>query len=282
MRALDRVIADTSEYDAPVNSERLAERLDELIRDRSGWEGHTLERGGVARFVAAAYQLPPAPATVLDVGCGTGVLVDALNEAGYQAEGVDSDEAVMGVMAGPHRVGTIDALPYADASFDVVVAAEVLEHLPVDIYAVALGELARVARRRVIITVPNAEPLDAASTRCPQCACIYSVHGHVRRFDKRTMGPLIPGYRLIAVDTTGPYKLRHRSVEWYVRRRLLGRWPAQPGAVCPQCGFRQPGTREPGISAGSTAGRVMRAIAGFPWQRWCLVAAYEPIETRVR
>lgn len=253
----------------------IADRLATLIEERSGWEGHTLERGGVDRFVAVARLLPDPPAAVLDVGCGTGILVDALRERGYQAEGMDTDETVMQKMVGPHREGAIEVIPHEDASFDVVVATEVLEHLPVDIYDEARRELGRVAGRQVIVTVPNAEPLESASTRCPSCSCIYSIHGHVRRFDRGTMADLIPGFRLSYVGTTGPYKLRHRSVEWYVRRRLLGSWPKQPGAICPQCNFQQPGARSAGVTARSGAGRLLRVAAGIPWQRWCLVAAYE-------
>ncbi|HEU0030767.1 MAG TPA: class I SAM-dependent methyltransferase [Kofleriaceae bacterium] len=49
------------------------------------------------------------------------------------------------------------ALPFADASADCVTALEVLEHLPDDGPARAIGEAMRVARTAVIATVPSHE-----------------------------------------------------------------------------------------------------------------------------
>lgn len=49
-------------------------------------------------------------------------------------------------------VGDANHLPFADGSFDTVVLAEILEHL--DNPGPALGEAARVARERVIVTLP--------------------------------------------------------------------------------------------------------------------------------
>ena len=55
-------------------------------------------------------------------------------------------------------VGSIVDLPFPDRSFDVVGCFEVLEHLPGDLPRRALSELARVARRAVVLSVPH-EPV---------------------------------------------------------------------------------------------------------------------------
>lgn len=51
-------------------------------------------------------------------------------------------------------VGSVLHLPFADGSFDVVVALDLLEHLPPDDRPTALRELARVASRRAVIGCP--------------------------------------------------------------------------------------------------------------------------------
>jgi SAM-dependent methyltransferase len=250
--------------------------LTELVLERTGCRGHGLEVSDVSRYSATIDLLPRPPATVLDVGCGAGVLVDALSAAGYGAEGVDTDAAAMASMRAPHRIATISDLPWPDRAFDAVVCGEVLEHLPVDVFAAGLVELARVASRRVVVTVPNAESLEAATTRCPGCGCVYSIHGHVRRFEPSDMTTLIPGFTLTSLQAVGPFKVRHRLIEWYVRRRLLGRWPSQPGAVCPQCGLMQAGRANNSARAGRTfAHRAARFAAAVPWRRWWLAAAYD-------
>lgn len=253
------------------------DRLSDLVRLRSTTGGHALWSADADRFAATIALLPPVPATVLDVGCGTGVLADVLAELGYAAWGIDTDETAMAQMVQRHQVASVDSIPAPDSSTDVVVANEVLEHLSVNVYSDSIREMARVARRSIIVTVPNAESLESATTRCPECSCVFSVHGHVRRFDKRYMPMLIPGFALDHLTTVGPWKLRHRTFEWHIRRRLLGSWPAQPGAVCPQCNFRQPGSRVPSPATVTPLGSAVRWAFGFPWQRWWLVARYHRV-----
>lgn len=251
--------------------------LDELLTDHRQAGHARLGADDAARFRSAARLLPPAPATVLDVGCGVGVLSDWLAGRGYAVTGVDTDAALMERMEAPHQVASIDALPFEDLSFDAVVASEVLEHLPVDVFERSRGEMARVAQSAIVVTVPNAESLESASTRCPACGCTYSIHGHVRRFNAGALRDLLPGWRLAELDQVGPWKARHRSVEWVIRRRLLGRWPAQPGATCPQCQYRQHGGPSAGgEGSGGALSRAVRVIASAPWrERWWLSARYE-------
>jgi 2-polyprenyl-6-hydroxyphenyl methylase/3-demethylubiquinone-9 3-methyltransferase len=87
---------------------------------------------------------------VLDAGCGGGLVSKGLAEAGVRVVGVDRlpgclEVARRAVPAGLRTaVGELERLPFADASFDAVVAADVLEHVP-DLPA-AVAELARVLR----------------------------------------------------------------------------------------------------------------------------------------
>ncbi len=102
------------------------------------------------RWLAAARAelIPPAPhrgAVLLDVACGGGLLAPYVT--GYRHIGVDQSPSAVRV-AREHGVqavrGLVTALPVADAAADVVVAGEILEHVP-DLESV-VGELARVLR----------------------------------------------------------------------------------------------------------------------------------------
>ena len=248
--------------------------LPDMLATRRSARGQLYGARLAERFKTTATLLPAPPASILDVGCGAGVLTDYLTELGYIATGADIASGTMEQMVSPHVTASIDALPFDDRTFDAVVASEVLEHLPVDIYQGACSEIGRVARASVIVTVPNRESLESATTRCPQCGCVYSLFGHLRRFDDGALAQLIPGWRLAQLQQVGPFKARHRSFEWFVRRRLLGRWPTAAGRECPQCHYRQPG-EQPLEGAPSTGG-VLRRLAGAPWRdRWWLVARYE-------
>jgi len=103
------------------------------------------------------------PVTVLDVGCGEGFALIKLKQAkiGQTFEGIDySDEALkLGKKLYPKlniKKGDIYHLPYKDNTFDMLVCTEVLEHLTFPEKAVK--ELARVAKKYIVISVPN-EPL---------------------------------------------------------------------------------------------------------------------------
>ncbi len=94
--------------------------------------------------------VPPAsrPGAVLaDVGCGAGLLAPHVRGRGYRHVGVDLTRSALAQAADRGVVpvnGDAGALPLADGAADVVVAGELLEHVP-DLPA-AVAELCRVLR----------------------------------------------------------------------------------------------------------------------------------------
>ncbi len=91
--------------------------------------------------------------SVLDVGCGGGYLAEEFAKDGFRVYGLDpatsSIEAARAHAAGgkldiDYRVGRGEALPFADASFDVIACCDVLEHVE-DLRRV-VDEVARVLK----------------------------------------------------------------------------------------------------------------------------------------
>lgn len=103
---------------------------------------------------------PPLPArpAVLDVGCGTGANAAVLAAGGRPVVGVDPSPSAHRLRRRAGRPDGVraaaEALPFADATFDLVAALDVLEHLDDD--RAAAAELRRVARPGgvVLIFVP--------------------------------------------------------------------------------------------------------------------------------
>jgi ubiquinone/menaquinone biosynthesis C-methylase UbiE len=84
---------------------------------------------------------------VLEVGCGTGLILERLARFARRAEGVDLSPGMLAHAKNRGldvREGSATELPYPDASFDVAVSFKVLAHVP-DIER-ALAEMARVVR----------------------------------------------------------------------------------------------------------------------------------------
>ncbi len=113
--------------------------------------------------------------TLLDMGCGGGRHAFAALRRGARVVALDADDAelkqVLGTVTAMGEAGELPAtadsvpvqgdalhLPFADATFDRIIAAEVLEHIPDDQSAIA--ELTRVLAPggRIAVTVPARFP----------------------------------------------------------------------------------------------------------------------------
>ena len=100
---------------------------------------------------------------VLDVGCGLGSLAAAAAARGARATGVDLADGMLEAARRRHPElefarGDVEALPFADGSFDAVAAAFVVNHLPDPERGAA--ELARVTRSGGRVAVAMWGPLD--------------------------------------------------------------------------------------------------------------------------
>lgn len=94
--------------------------------------------------------------SVLDVGAGTGRGVRFLRGEGFDARGVEPvvELREMAEAAGTRLIaGSAERLPYADGSFDAVVATALMHHVPNP--KVAVAEMQRVARSAVMISDSN-------------------------------------------------------------------------------------------------------------------------------
>jgi SAM-dependent methyltransferase len=93
--------------------------------------------------------------TALDLGCGRGWYASALADMGLAVTAIDQtnrvDDPRITVLEQPISV----PLPFPDGAFDTVLMFDILEHLPDE--AGILGEVARVCRRRLILSVPHAD-----------------------------------------------------------------------------------------------------------------------------
>jgi SAM-dependent methyltransferase len=107
------------------------------------------------------HALAPCRGAVLDAGCGTGGLLARLaaRRPDLALIGLDADASAASraraKSGAPLARGSVNALPFADASFAALVAADVLCHAGVD-PALALAEFARVLRPggRLVLNMP--------------------------------------------------------------------------------------------------------------------------------
>jgi ubiquinone/menaquinone biosynthesis C-methylase UbiE len=92
--------------------------------------------------------------SMLDVGCGTALFAEAFFNEGCTVSGVDINESMLAearriVPSGTFKPGSMESIPFDDASFDLVFLGHVLHEA--DDLSVALSEVRRVTRNRVAV-----------------------------------------------------------------------------------------------------------------------------------
>jgi SAM-dependent methyltransferase len=135
---------------------------------------------GRRRMLAALLDGVSPGERVLDAGCGSGRTLDELGRYG-RAHGVELNP--LGLAAARRRghhveQAPVEAIPFDDATFDLVTCLDVIEHTDDDV--VVLTELRRVTRPggHLVVSVPAHPRLWSRHDE---------VNGHRRRYTRRTL-----------------------------------------------------------------------------------------------
>ena len=153
-----------------------------------------------------------APASILDVGCGEGVLTCKWAErlGDGRVVGIDLEDPKLrdewARRARPnleYRTMPAENLPFEDGEFDAAAAIEVLEHVPDPEHTVS--EMARVARRWLIVSVPR-EPLWRAlnMARGAYLRDLGNTPGHLNHWSKRGFIELLSKHGKV-VEARSPF-----------------------------------------------------------------------------
>jgi 2-polyprenyl-3-methyl-5-hydroxy-6-metoxy-1,4-benzoquinol methylase len=135
-----------------------------------------------------------APQSILDVGCGEGVLTEQWADklGSGRIVGIDLDDPKLKAEWDKRRRANLEyrvedatKLSFADNEFDMATAIEVLEHVPDPVRTVA--EMARVARSWVLVSVPR-EPLwrGLNMARGAYLKDLGNTPGHINHWSKRS------------------------------------------------------------------------------------------------
>jgi SAM-dependent methyltransferase len=206
--------------------------------------------------------------TLLEVGSGSRG-ISAYLGGGWEVTAVDRDFGdYVGLAdaapAGVHRVaGDVAALPFPDASFDAVVALDLLEHVPPRERAAALRELARVARRVAIVGCPCGEPALESDRRLASWYDRLGVPRPAWLVEHLERG--FPDAGLLRSELQQHGELRLVPNESVAAHERLGRVEALPVlGVVPLAAARllRVAAQAPGTARGRVAGALLRRLRG--------------------
>jgi SAM-dependent methyltransferase len=161
--------------------------------------------------------------SILDLGCGFGAYSSALIEEGRKCVGCDVNLEYLRSAANRLPVVHVDsALPFKDRSFDSVLIFEVLEH--VLNLEMILSEAFRIARKNVLITVPNSENIELMQANDVTYAHMLS-SDHLHFFDPESLGTLLRRYSgnvsIEKSDPIYPFWFVGRSAPFYGLKLLF-------------------------------------------------------------
>jgi SAM-dependent methyltransferase len=156
------------------------------------------------------------PSSVLDVGCGEGVLVERWAKLldGRRVVGTDLQEESIqtgwSARRAPnleYRIARAESLPFAAGEFDLVSAIEVLEHVADP--ERTLSEMARCAQRHLLVSVPR-EPLWRALNllRGAYWSQRGNTPGHLNHWSKRAILRVLSRHgEIVAVRSPLPWTM---------------------------------------------------------------------------
>lgn len=183
--------------------------------------------------------VPPDVESILEVGSGNGLIINALQQAGYNPFALDiSHNALRQINSNKRVQSDVTQLPFKANSFDLVLACELLEHVPDYKFSEVLTEISKVASKYIIITVPYKEILEWNYAHCPACGCIFNGAYHVRSFGESDLKSLFKKFKCIQLKQIVSVLHPDRTInpELFIRHRLASEYRYfSPSVVCPLC-----------------------------------------------
>ncbi len=181
--------------------------------------------------------------SILDLGCGLGGYSWTLSQRGFDVRALDVlPDYVERARALGVRADTYDGhrIPLADDSVDTVIMFEVLEHL--EDPAELLREVRRVARRNVLVSVPNCTQ---SFGRVPIEFSHMLEMDHKQFFTEDSLRELLNGeFGASTVEQLLPVDAKMAALVLPRPLRVLYRWLDRRGLVRPRYFFRLRGRAE--------------------------------------
>ena len=210
-----------SSSDSGMPESLLTETLSQ-VRRHPWWRA----RARLALAILRSHRILP-PAMVLDVGCGWGVNLLALESGGYTAIGLDSSRQILERIDRPNRrlieADLTQELPKQRVSADAMLVLDVIEHIDDD-----RGFLGRIAS----LLLPGGVAVVSVPARPDLFSEYDRIQGHRRRYlpDSLRAAFVDSGLRVSQLFWWGawmvPVLRRMRSVnQTYAEYLRLPRWP---------------------------------------------------------
>lgn len=198
------------------------------------WSGelNDVDRARVPKTIS---MIPADVQDILEVGCGNGRLTNEITGP-YRVIGLDISETALRSVTARRVVGSADALPLKAGAVDLVVCADLLEHLPDQALIGTVSEIKRVTRRYLLVGVPFREPYQYGYAKCDACGRVFNGFRHERRFTRATLDRLFQDCTALDTAYVGGARKYYNRFLLLIQQRLGNAYWGVGGDVCPACG----------------------------------------------
>lgn len=198
------------------------------------WDAYSENINETTRAKEVVSYIPDEVKTVLDIGCGNGIVTNMINKEFV----LGMDFAIIPLKNVRKNVicSSIDSIPLKENKFNLIIMTEVLEHLSDQIYTKAVQEINRLKAKYLLITVPFEEDLDADQCKCSSCGFVFNATHHYRRFSEQWYIEKFPDYDVQFVKYAS-YRFPQNPYITQLKHRC-GVYSEFKNGSCPRCGGR--------------------------------------------
>lgn len=211
-----------------------------LFKNEKLWENYD-SHGEIAQKVEIILEkIPNDVQSILDIGCGNGIITNRLNER-YQVTGVDNSAEALAHLEGSAIQSSCADIPVEDQSYDMVFSSELLEHLDDSLLSKTIIEFRRIAKKYVMIAVPNNEQLQRSWIKCPDCKKTFHVYGHIQTYTPQGLVGLMGTDWKLLWHTALGHNVQYFNLPLLnIRQKTFGQYfPANEFTICPHCSNRE-------------------------------------------
>lgn len=213
----------------------------ELFKNKDLWANYGLSENVQFRISFIADKIPKNVKSILDVGCGNGIMTNILNKNFEQVIGVDNSAEALESVEGKSILSNCDNIKVDDHSFDLVLSSEMIEHLPDDVLTRTIQEFERISKRYILVSVPNNELLEARHIYCPKCKSSFHSVGHLQSFNGGKLRSLFSSdFKVLDEGEFGGKQLKHVKSIVQIKQKTFNQYfAATANTVCPACGNKE-------------------------------------------
>ena len=160
------------------------------------WESSNLAERLRQKIEIIKSLIPKDVVTIADIGCGDGSISNRLAKD-YKLFAFDRSKNALKYLTTHKAQASADFLPLKTNSVDLLFSSELIEHLPNNIFELAIQEFKRVAKKYILLTFPNNENIEKNLVQCTNCMHFFNKSYHLRSINQVIVESLFDEFNII-------------------------------------------------------------------------------------